>query len=471
MAIPPPLATNPWSGPADSADAHVFNTNPSPTHFSTTMQFAPIGRLLGAFALIVSVLALVPNDWLKKQVLIVHDPKIAPERDVLTTLFQVNEDYEVTFVEYSDVDQKLFLGDDAIYDDVVYLPSTKKVVGAKDLVRKHTVLEFFNKGGNVVAIGSDKYSFPDEVRSFLNEVGIFPAPKGFVVSSHFNKKNALDASNLAGSPIYPEITPLNYEGTSALLSNSEFVFPLVKAPKLSYTASPKDKVMTGEKTWTVGEQGFLAAAFQGLNNARGVWLGSLDLVTDSLVEWVFQETGMLKLQFVEHYKADEPGTKDKTLYRIKDDVYYTIGVSEFQKGEWVPFVPSSEDNVIQLAFKMLDPYQRLNLTLLGPGASVENGKNDLSIFFVEFTLPDHHGMFTFELDYKREGLSFIEDKRIVAVRHLANDEFKRSWDISNSWLYVASASFVVVGWFFFVLNFLFLGTAKPVVVAEKAAKK
>lgn len=435
------------------------------------MQFHPIARVLAIFTLIVAVTAQATEEWQKKQVLVVHDLKISPERDTLLQLFQVNEDYLVTLTEYSEDEQKLLLGDERVYDHVVFLPSLKRVVAAKEVTKKHTLLEFFNKGGNVIAIGSKKYSFPDDVRLFLNEAGIHPAPKNFVLSSHFNKDLHLDSSNLAGSPIYPEITELNYEGSSALLSNSEFVFPLVKAPKLSYTASPKDKVLTGEKTWTVGEQGFLAAAFQGLNNARGAWLGSLDLLTDSLVQWVFQETGVLALQFVEHYKVEEPGS-EATLYRIKDDVYYTVGISEWQNGQWVPYVPKSEDNVVQLSFKMLDPYQRLNLTLLGPGASTENGPNDLSIFFVQFTIPDHHGMFTFELDYKREGLSFIEDKRVVAVRHLANDEFKRSWDISNSWLYVASASFVVLGWFVFVLNFLFLGTeeVKKVKKVEKTEK-
>ena len=64
---------------------------------------------------------------------------------------------------------------------------------------------------------------------------------------------------------------------------------------------------------------------------------------------------------------------------------------------------------------------------------------------------------TFELDYKRPGLSYLVDKRVVTVRHLANDEFKRSWDISNSWLYVASAVFVIIAWFVFVVSYIYIG--------------
>lgn len=428
------------------------------------MQLVPIGRVITLFTLLVSVWALKAKNWKKTQVLVLYDPQISPEQDVLTSVFQLGEGYEVTYAEYSSDKETLIFGEDLAYNHAVFLPSTKRAVAAKSIVSKHTLLDFFNKGGNVLAVSSDTHTIPDEVRLFLNEAGIYPAPKGFAVNSHFSKV-ALDSSNVVGSPIYPDVVLLDYVGSAALLSNSELVFPLVKAPKLSYCANPKDTVLTQEKTWTMGEQGFLAAAFQGLNNARGAWVGSFDLLSDSLVLWVFQETGVLKLQFVEHYKQDEPNVTNNTLYKIKDDVYYTVGISELKNGEWVPYVPAADDS-IQLLFKMLDPYQRLNLQLLGPGASVENGKNDLSIFYVEFTLPDHHGMFTFELDYKREGLSFIEDKRIVAVRHLANDEFRRSWDITNSWLYVVSALCVVVGWLFFVVNFLFIGSLTP--VAKKA---
>lgn len=429
------------------------------------MHFAPIGLVLALFSLLVSA---ADANWQKSHVLVVFDPSVFPETDALSSLFQLNQDYEITFVNYSELDHLLFLGDEIVYNHVVFMPSSKRVAGAKDLVSKFKLVDYFNKGGNVLAVGSSTNSLPDQVRLFLNEAGIFPAPKNFAVGSHFNKKVTLGSSNSAGSIIFPEVPEIDYEGTAALLSNSELVFPLVKAPKLSYCASRKDAHLTGEKTWSVGEQGFLAAAFQGLNNARGAWVGSLDLVTESLVQWVFQESGVLKLQFAHHYKTDEPNVSDNTLYRIKDDVYYTIGLSELKNGKWIPYVPSRDDDVLQLSFKMLDPYQRLNMTLLGAGASTEDGENDLSIFYTEFTLPDHHGMFTFDLDYKREGLSFVESKQIVAVRHLANDEFKRSWEISNSWLYVASAFCVAIAWFIFVASFLFLGERK---VESKPAQK
>ncbi|GEQ69094.1 hypothetical protein JCM33374_g2765 [Metschnikowia sp. JCM 33374] len=411
----------------------------------------------------------------KSPVLVAYDANLVTDLEVLEKAFQLDSNhYEINYVDYSKKEESLFENGEPRFDHVIFMPSSKKLVDAKSLVEKHKLLEFFNLGGNIIAVGSAEYSVPEEVRSFLNQAGIHPAPRGYAVSDHFDTEVTVGDKNLASKRILSQVKDLKYEGTAALISNSQLLFPLVKAPRRSFTSSPKDKVLSGEKTWTVGEQGFLAVAFQGLNNARGAWVGSLDLVSDELVSWVLQERGVLKLQFAQHYKQDEPGVTNRTLYRIKDSVYYTVGVSELKDGAWVPYAPSSEDDVLQLSFKMLDPYQRLNMTLLGPAASKEDGANDMNVFYVEFQIPDHHGMFTYELDYKREGLSFIEDKKVVTVRHLANDEYKRSWEITNAWMYMVSAALVVIAWFVFVANFLYLGvpkTAPKKNVSEKETKQ
>lgn len=432
------------------------------------MLYSPIGRVLTLLTLVASAVALSIPSLNANQVLVVFDPALTENPQQAAELFHLNENYNVSTIAYSEKDADLFLGESALFHHIVFLPSTKKLAALKSIVNKHQLLDFFNKGGNVVAVSLAKHTVPEEVRAFLGQAGIFPAPKAYAVDSHFDSVQ-VNSSNVANSVVYPQVAPGAYVGSAALLSNSPHVIPLVTAPKLSFCADPKEEVLTKDNTWTVGEQGFLAAAFQGLNNGRVAWFGSLDLVNQSVLLWVFQERGVLKLQFVQHYKTLEPGHTNRTLYRIKDDVYYTVGVSEYVDGQWVPYVPAADD-VLQLSFKMLDPYQRLNLTLLGPGSSTENGPEDLSIFYVEFTLPDHHGMFTFELDYKRPGLSFIDDKRIVAVRHLANDEYRRSWEITNAWMYMSSAGLVVTAWVVFVALFMFIGPAK-VGSTEKKEKK
>ncbi|KAM9913945.1 hypothetical protein OXX69_001111 [Metschnikowia pulcherrima] len=431
-----------------------------------------ITRFVALIALLVFAMAANSGSVHKPSVLIAYDSALVPDVEVLTRTIPLDASkYELQYVDYSNKNEDLFANDEPLYDHAVFMPSSKKIVEAKNLVEKHNLLEFFNLGGNVIAVGSSEYSVPEDVRTFLNQAGVHPAPKGYTLMDHFDTNVAISNKNLVSKKIVTSAEVSKYDGTAALASNSELLFPLIKAPKLSFTASSKDKTLTAEKTWTVGEQGYLAVAFQGLNNARGAWVGSLDLLSDELVSWVFQETGVLKLQFVEHYKQDEPGLSNRTLYRIKDSVYYTVGVSELKNGDWIPYSPASDDDVLQLSFKMLDPYQRLNMSLLGPAASVEDGENDMNVFFVEFDIPDHHGMFTYELDYKREGLSFLEDKKVVTVRHLANDEFKRSWEITNAWMYMVSAALVVIAWLIFVASFLYLGAQKKGVSEKQPRSK
>lgn len=402
----------------------------------------------------------------QEQALVVYDGNVVPAIDELAVVKALKDTYNfnVTTKAYTDEDLSLFVGPEPAYEHVVLLPTTKKAISAKTTFNQHQLLQFLNTNGNMVVVGGVDSVLPDDIRGFLNELGIYPSPKNFRYTDHFNTKNGkamLGAGNLVQENVYGSIEePLAYEGSAALLSNNELLFPIIRGSKTSFTADIDADVISQDKTWTFGQQGFVAAGFQALNNARLAWVGAEALLNDELLLWVFQKKGVLKLQYAQHYKADDPSVgseNNNTLYRIKDQVIYVAGVSELVDGKWVPFDTGNPENRLQLSFKMLDPYQRLTLKLLGPTASQAEQAIDSSAFFANFTVPDQHGMFTFELDYKRTGLSYILDKRIVAIRHLANDEYKRSWDISNSWMYVASAGIVVVAWFLFLVNFIYIG--------------
>lgn len=436
------------------------------------MLFSSIVKLVALLTLASFSAAVTRPGPRKTPVLVVFDPEVLTDPQELVSRFTLNDErYTLGFLEYSNENAFLVHDNKPLYEHVVFLPSVKKAPAAKGLTNKHKLLEYFNLGGNILAIGSPEHTVPENVVKFLNEAGIFPAPKGYSVASFFDIGVQLTNENLVSTRILSLFESLSYNGSAALISNNEFLVPILKAPKLSFSSNADGKPLTADKTWTNGEQGFLAVGFQALNNARAAWIGSIDLATPELLTWVFQEGKVLKLQFTEHHKTDEPEVENRSLYRIKDDASYSVGVSELKNDVWVPYTPASEDDVLQLSFKMLDPYQRLNLSLVGPISSTKNGPLDTNVFAVNFTLPDHHGMFTFELDYKREGLSFLSDKKVVAVRHLANDEYKRSWDIPNAWVYIASASAVVISWLLFVLSFLFLGEEKTKYATEKKEKK
>ncbi|CAK9435599.1 uncharacterized protein LODBEIA_P03260 [Lodderomyces beijingensis] len=404
--------------------------------------------------------------------LVLYDPELIPLNetapslppDVAKFINFLSSKFETAYADYNDEEVSLFYQGSLRFDHLVLFPSSKKAIKNKSNLNQRQLLKFSNEGGNIFVVGGSNNALVDGIRSFLNEVGIHPAPKNYHYIDHFNSKDGIveltEEENLVeGNRILTSLQTSEFSGGSAaLVSNSELIQPIVKCSKTGYT-NRVDEVISGETTWTFGEQGFLAVALQALNNARLVWIGSTDLLADdSLYKWAFQESGVIKLQFVQYVKASEPYIPEPQLWKIKDQAIYTIGVSEYVNGEWVPYKVKQDDEQLQLSFKMLDPYQRLNLKPLGPVSSTENGTTlDTYAYFANFTIPDHHGMFTFELDYKRKGLSYILDKKVVTVRHLANDEFKRSWDITNSWLYIASTVFVIVAWYFFVMTYIYVG--------------
>ena len=92
---------------------------------------------------------------------------------------------------------------------------------------------------------------------------------------------------------------------------------------------------------------------------------------------------------------------------------------------------------------MLSPFHRLNLE---PVSQTLNS----TIFSTTFRLPDQHGIFRFQVNYKRPFLTNIDVKREVTVRHFAHDEWLRSWQISGGWVWIAGVWITIVGWVAFV---------------------
>lgn len=382
-----------------------------------------------------------------------------PTQELKLVVNYLNEANHTTILRgYTEEDLVLYLGQESVFSNIILFPTESKKITNKEQLNKHNLMNFINNSGNLVFVGDSAKNYPDDIREFLNEVGIYPSPKGYSLLDHFNNddKVHLTNDNIGCSRILSEIKT-EYSGQSAIISNNENLISVLRSSKTSVSTNDIVNSMNEENTWSIGQQNHVIVGLQSLNNNRLLWLGDVSLLSDELLSWAFQMKNKIKLQFVQHYKNDEPEKINDTLYRIKDQVIYTIGVSELINNEWKPYVVQDDDAKIQLAFKMLDPYYRINLEPLGPTSSTEDGEEDTFIYFTNFTIPDQHGMFTFDLDYKRSGLNYLNDKRVVAVRHLANDEYKRSWNITNSWFYVASATLVVIGWLLFVVQFVYIG--------------
>ena len=101
---------------------------------------------------------------------------------------------------------------------------------------------------------------------------------------------------------------------------------------------------------------------------------------------------------------------------------------------------------------MLSPFHRLNLAPLTKTA-------DATVFGTTFTLPDQHGIFNFRVNYKRPLLTYVDEKHTVSVRHIAHDEWPRSFAISGAWPWISGIGATVVGWLFFCAVWVYGKTA------------
>lgn len=107
---------------------------------------------------------------------------------------------------------------------------------------------------------------------------------------------------------------------------------------------------------------------------------------------------------------------------------------------------------------MLSPFHRLNLKLI---ASTDSS----TIYGTAFTLPDQHGIFNFKVNYKRPFLTYLDEKNTVSVRHMAHDEWPRSFVISGAWPWISGIAATVSGFVGFCAIWMY---SKPAVAKGKS---
>ncbi len=111
---------------------------------------------------------------------------------------------------------------------------------------------------------------------------------------------------------------------------------------------------------------------------------------------------------------------------------------------------------------MLSPFHRLPLKVLSSQTT-----SDAAVYFTSFKTPDQHGIFNFKINYKRPFLTNVEEKNTVTVRHMAHDEWPRSYVISGAWPWIAGIGATVTGW----LAFCALWMYSAPVGGKKESKK
>ncbi|RPA82059.1 Dolichyl-diphosphooligosaccharide-protein glycosyltransferase 48kDa subunit [Ascobolus immersus RN42] len=382
--------------------------------------------------------------------------------------------YDLVFESPKSTSLSLFQRGERIYDHAILLPPSSKAYGPN--LTPQTLVKFINSSGNILLLINPS-SVPETTRDFAREMDIFLPPKDYAITDHyiFDRSSArenhdtLIVRSPQGSPdqksYFSTTFPVIWKGTGFTIGNSPLVNPILKGARGSYVYDTKEDAVYTDDPWAVGAQINLVAAVQARNNARLTVVGSDVVFTDEffdkevtaadgyglrsgnrefarkLVSWTFQETGVLRVDKIEHGRVGF-SERNEGIYRVKNDLEYTVTLSEHTPVGWKPYVAPPEDRV-QLEFTMLDPHYRLNLNQTEPG-----------VYHASFKAPDRHGIFSFRLNYKRPFVSYIDEKQTITLRHFAHDEYTRSWAISGAWVWLAGIVVTIAGWGLFVVGWL-----------------
>ena len=278
-------------------------------------------------------------------------------------------------------------------------------------------------------------------------------------------------------------TPILYRGIGhAIEEDSIFAVKLLKGNPSSYSTDPCSKDV-GNYPQGTGEESALVTTVQARNNARILVSGSMELFSNNffktvstatskvvgneifcseIVKWVFGKRGVLRFRDIKHNKIDgtppdvilhekdrpdlpkslypDPEiTRNSLVYRIKDEIIYSMVVEEFDTDSWRPFV--SHD--MQLEFVMLDPYVRKTMVF----------DSNERRYIGKIVAPDDYGVFKFRVLYRRQGYSVLHSETQVSIRPFKHDEYERF--IPTAFPYYSACFSMMIAFFLFSMFYLF----------------
>ncbi|CAA2975504.1 dolichyl-diphosphooligosaccharide--glycosyltransferase 48 kDa subunit-like [Olea europaea subsp. europaea] len=271
-----------------------------------------------------------------------------------------------------------------LYDGLIlFSPSTDRFGGSLDL---EGVLDFVDSGHDLI-LAAD-VSASDLIRSVAAECGVDfdedPSAMvidhiGYAVSQIEGDHTLIAADDFVQSDIIlgnAKIeAPVLFKGTGHSLNpDNSLVLKVLSASSSAYSANPASKLSNPPSL--TGSAISLVSVVQARNNARIIISGSLDLFGNRLFrsgvqkagssykyeksgneqfvtelsKWVFHERGHLKAVNLKHNKVG--GTDEPSMYRINDDLEFSVEIYEWTGASWVPYVA----NDVQVQFYMMSPY-------------------------------------------------------------------------------------------------------------------
>lgn len=382
--------------------------------------------------------------------------------------------YQLTFKMADDSSLALSKYGEYLYDNlIIFAPSVEEFGGTID---SNAIVDFIdNGGGNVLVAASSEVG--DILRDLGMEVGLELDERGTSVIDHliYDVKDSGDHTLLAVNPsllmdseliVGPKTTtPCLYRGLGMTADpENPLVLEIMTGATTSYSYFPSDTIK--EYPHAVGKSTLLIAGLQARNNARVIFVGSIDFFSNeffaasvlqavpgakefdqsnnralsvALSKWVFKEKGVLRVGTVKHHLKGE--TNPPLAYTIEDQVRYEIEIEELVNEKWVPFMAKD----VQLEFFRIDPFVRTYL----------HKTPDKKKYFVEFKLPDVYGVFQFKVEYSRIGYTNLFSTTQVSVRPFEHTQYERF--IPSAYPYYVSAFSMMIGLVLFSVVFLHFG--------------
>lgn len=408
------------------------------------------------------------NEDKRKNLLVLLDDVYVKETHSTFLKMLTSRGYNLTTKLADDSSLSLKHLGEYLYSGLIILaPSVSEFGGT---INVNEITNFVDDGGNLVVVAGPNVG--ESIRELGSDCGVeFDEENTFVID-HFNfdKKDSglhslitVPVSNLIKSKVITGgkvNAPILYRGIGISADQTNpLLIDVLHGSKTSYSYNP-DKSVTDYPN-TVGTNTQLITALQARNNARALFIGSLDflsnsffestveteskmsvlcgnqVLTENLMRWVLGECGQLRYTSVKHHRVDE--TVPPSQYTIMDDVVYTIKIeTKDDSGNWIPY--DADD--VQLEFVRIDPFIRKNM-------EHKDGEYKLVM-----KLPDVYGVFKFVVDYYRVGYTHLLSVVQVPVRPFTHTQYERF--LVAAYPYYTSALSMMVGLVLFSFVFLYL---------------
>ncbi|XVF67392.1 hypothetical protein PTKIN_Ptkin10aG0117100 [Pterospermum kingtungense] len=342
-----------------------------------------------------------------------------------------------------------------LYDALIlFCPSTERFGGSIDAA---AIVNFVDSGHDLIIAADANAS--DLIREVATECGVDfdEDPLAMIIDhvSYAASETEGDHTLIASDDLIKSDVilgskkidaPVLFKGIGHSLNPANsLVLKVLSASPSAYSANPKSKLSTPPSL--TGSSISLVSVVQARNNARILITGSLSMFSNrheksgneqfltELSKWVFHERGHLKAVNVKHHKVGE--TEEPALYRINDELVYSVEIYEWSGNSWEPYVA----NDVQVQFYMMSPYVLKTLS---------NDKKGL--YSTSFKVPDVYGVFQFKVEYQRLGYTSLSLSKQIPVRPYRHNEYERF--IPAAYPYYGAAFSMMAG--FFIFSFVHL---------------